>query len=110
MRFENRCLRSDGTVVWLDWTMVADHGVIYGAARDITERRRQEHELRVLADQQASLRRVATLVARGVAPSEVFSAVAVELAGVLECTNPACSATNTMAAVYCLRPVRTPAG
>jgi PAS domain S-box-containing protein len=80
VRFEDRCVRCDGTVVWLDWTMVADHGVIYGAARDITERRRQEHELRVLADQQASLRRVATLVARGVAPSEVFSAVAVELA------------------------------
>lgn len=80
VRFENRCLRSDGSVVWLDWTMVYDHGVIYGAARDITERRRQQRELRVLADQQASLRRVATLVARGVAPSEVFSAVAVELA------------------------------
>jgi PAS domain S-box-containing protein len=80
MRFENRCMRSDGSVVWLDWTMVSDHGVIYGAARDITERRRQQHELRVLAHQQASLRRVATLVARGVAPSEVFSAVAAELA------------------------------
>jgi PAS domain S-box-containing protein len=80
VRFEDRCLRSDGTVVWLDWTMVSEDGVIYGAARDITERRGQQHELRVLADQQAALRRVATLVARGVAPSEVFSAVAVELA------------------------------
>jgi PAS domain S-box-containing protein len=80
VRFEDRCLRSDGTVVWLDWTVVSDHGVLYGAARDITERRRQQHELRVLADQQASLRRVATLVARGVAPSEVFAAVAAELA------------------------------
>ncbi|MGH3644207.1 MAG: GAF domain-containing protein [Mycobacterium sp.] len=37
-------------------------------------------ELRVLADLQASLRRVATLVARGIDPSEVFSAVADELA------------------------------
>ena len=37
-------------------------------------------ELRVLADLQASLRQVATLVARGVAPSEVFCAVADELA------------------------------
>jgi signal transduction histidine kinase len=37
-------------------------------------------ELRVVADLQASLRRVATLVAHGVAPSEVFSAVADELA------------------------------
>ena len=36
--------------------------------------------LGVLAEQQASLRRVATLVARAVSPSEVFSAVAEELA------------------------------
>jgi signal transduction histidine kinase len=44
-------------------------------------------ELQVLADQQAALRRVATLVARGVSPSEVFSAVAAELAGVLAVQN-----------------------
>jgi signal transduction histidine kinase len=50
------------------------------AGRDVTERRAAQDELRVLADQQAALRRVATLVARGVAPSEVFSAVATELA------------------------------
>jgi signal transduction histidine kinase len=37
-------------------------------------------ELGVLAEQQASLRRVAELVARGVSPSDVFSAVAGELA------------------------------
>jgi signal transduction histidine kinase len=37
-------------------------------------------DLRVLAEQQAALRRVATLVARGGAPTEVFSAVAEELA------------------------------
>jgi signal transduction histidine kinase len=37
-------------------------------------------DLRVLAEQQAALRRVATLVARGVAPTEVFSVVAGELA------------------------------
>jgi signal transduction histidine kinase len=37
-------------------------------------------DLRVLAQQQAALRRVATLVARGVAATEVFSAVAEELA------------------------------
>ena len=40
-------------------------------------------EIRVLADQQAALRRVATLVARAAAPSAVFSAVARELAGCL---------------------------
>ena len=37
-------------------------------------------ELSVLGDQQAALRRVATLVARGASPSEVFSAVADEMA------------------------------
>ena len=41
--------------------------------------RRTADELRALADQQASLRRIATLVARGVSPSEVFSAVVGEV-------------------------------
>jgi signal transduction histidine kinase len=49
------------------------------------DRRRREaeasrDELTVLASLQAALRRVATLVAHGVAPSDVFSAVAEELA------------------------------
>jgi signal transduction histidine kinase len=44
-------------------------------------------ELQVLAEQQAALRRVAMLVARGVSPSEVFSAVAAELARVLAVQN-----------------------
>ena len=36
-------------------------------------------QLRVLAQEQAALRRVATLVARGVAPEEVFAAVTEEV-------------------------------
>jgi signal transduction histidine kinase len=40
-------------------------------------------ELRVLADEQAALRRVATLVARAVPPDEVFDAVAAELHSLL---------------------------
>ncbi|WP_082946773.1 GAF domain-containing sensor histidine kinase [Mycobacterium sp. ACS4054] len=43
--------------------------------------------LSVLARQQAALRRVATLVARGVSQSEVFSAVAEEMAGCLNVAN-----------------------
>jgi PAS domain S-box-containing protein len=43
--------------------------------------------LGVLARQQAALRRVATLVARGVSESEVFSAVAEEMAGCLDVAN-----------------------
>jgi len=41
-------------------------------------------ELHRLAEEQAALRRVATLVARGSTPAEVFAAVAVEVAQVLE--------------------------
>ncbi len=62
--------------------------VLAGQARlrtaEADQRRREAEvhrdELRVLADQQAALRRVATLVARAVPPSEVFAAVARELA------------------------------
>jgi signal transduction histidine kinase len=55
------------------------------ARADEADQRRREADrafarARVLAEQQAALRRVATLVARGSAPSEVFSSVAVELA------------------------------
>ena len=56
------------------------------------EQRRREaeasrDELGVLAEQQAALRRVATLVARGVSPAEVFTAVADELARCLHVVN-----------------------
>jgi signal transduction histidine kinase len=44
-------------------------------------------ELGVLAEQQAALRRVATLVARGVPPTEVFSTVTCELTRVLGVSN-----------------------
>jgi signal transduction histidine kinase len=40
-------------------------------------------ELRAYADEQAALRRVATLVAAGAAPPEVFAAVAAEIGGML---------------------------
>ncbi|BBX44143.1 hypothetical protein MCOO_01580 [Mycobacterium cookii] len=46
-------------------------------------------ELRELAEQQASLRRVATLVARGASPSEVFAAVADEVGRYLNTDNVA---------------------
>jgi signal transduction histidine kinase len=68
---------------------------------DVTEFRRQPGRVRqlqaaaeacgdqmtMLAEQQAALRRVATLVARGASPPEVFSAVADELARVLHVLN-----------------------
>jgi signal transduction histidine kinase len=44
-------------------------------------------ELGRLADEQAALRRVATLVARGARPDDLFTAVAEEVAGLLGVTN-----------------------
>jgi PAS domain S-box-containing protein len=83
VHLEDRCICKDGSVRWLEWNVVSDQGLIYCAGRDVTDRRLQQDELGVLAEQQAALRRVATLVARAVSPPEVFSAVTGELARVL---------------------------
>jgi signal transduction histidine kinase len=76
-------------VVALSATTLA--GVARARAAEAGQHRREVQashgELSVLADQQAALRRVATLVARGVSPSEVFSAVADEMAGCLHAQN-----------------------
>jgi PAS domain S-box-containing protein len=86
LSFENRFIRKDGSYRTLAWTAtpLVEEGVMYGMARDVTERRRAEAELERLAGEQAALRRVATLVARGVAPLEVFSAVAEEVRRLLD--------------------------
>jgi hypothetical protein len=69
-------------VVALSATTLAGVARLRAAVAD--QRRREveasHDELSVLAEHQAALRRVATLVARGVTPSELFSAVAEELA------------------------------
>jgi PAS domain S-box-containing protein len=93
--FEARVICADGAVRWIEWStrMMPERGVIYGIGRDTTERRRVEaelreaqraieasrDELRVLAEEQAALRRVATLVAEGASPSVVLDAVAAEM-------------------------------
>jgi PAS domain S-box-containing protein len=78
-QFENRYVRSDGSVRWLQWNTrpVPEEGVMYAAGRDVTESRGA-------AEEQAALRRVATLVARGVPPAEIFDAVASETRRVLD--------------------------
>jgi signal transduction histidine kinase len=76
-------------IIFLPIALLAN--VLAGQARlraaEANQRRREAEasrdELRVLAEQQAALRRVATLVARGVPPSQVFSAVAEELGRVV---------------------------
>ena len=97
--FESRVVCADGSVRWLEWNTrtMPERGVVYGVARDTTERRRTEaelreaqrmleasrDELRVLAEEQAALRRVATLVARETSPDAVFAAVGREVGEVL---------------------------
>jgi PAS domain S-box-containing protein len=84
--FETRYARKDGSYRVLEWTStpVLDQRLTYAVARDVTERRQAESELRRLAEEQAARRRVATLVARGVSPAEVFSAVAEEVERLLD--------------------------
>ena len=80
VRFENRNVCADGSTLWLEWSgrPVPGEGIFYGAARDVTARKRAEErlrhaqgiveasrdELRAHVTEQAALRRVATLVAQ----------------------------------------------
>jgi PAS domain S-box-containing protein len=98
-QFASRFICADGSQRWLEWSAraVPDEGVIYGIARDVTERRRVDAELRaaqrtaelrgaelrVRAEEQAALRRVATLVARGVSATAILDAVVAEVSGLL---------------------------
>jgi PAS domain S-box-containing protein len=97
--FEARVICADGSVRWLEWNTgtMPERGVVYTVGRDTTDRRRAEAELReaqhmleasrdklrVLAEEQAALRRVATPVARETPPDAVFAAVGREVGEVL---------------------------
>ena len=83
--FENRFIGKDGSPRVLEWTStpVVEDRLMYGVARDVTARQRDESELKRLAEEQAALRRVATLVATEPSPAEVFAKVVEEVAHVL---------------------------
>jgi PAS domain S-box-containing protein len=83
--FENRYLRKDGSFSVLEWTTTPDvaHGLMYAVARDVTARRDAEAQARRLAEEQAALRRVATLVARQTPQAEVFGSIAAEICRLL---------------------------
>jgi signal transduction histidine kinase len=72
-----------------DFAELVATAIANAATRD--ELQTSRDQLRELAEQQAALRRVATLVARGVSPSEVFAAVADEVARCLDIDNVAMS-------------------
>ena len=101
--FVNRNLRADGSTLWLEWSArpLPDEQTFYGAGRDVTERKRSEQQLRqaqemvvasrddlrVLAEEQAALRRVAALVASEMSLGEVFATVAKEVGQLLDVEN-----------------------
>src|SRR5919199_2929134 len=76
---ENRVVCRDGSLRWVQWStrVVPEAGLFYAAGRDITEARRA-------AEEQAALRRVATLVAQEAPPDAVFAAVAREVGELLD--------------------------
>lgn len=93
-RVEVTAMRADGTEFPVELTVTRVEppagGGFIGFVRDISERLRAEEELRsthrrleLIADEQGSLRRVATLVARQAKPEELFAVVAREVAHVL---------------------------
>jgi PAS domain S-box-containing protein len=76
--FECREVCADGSVRWFEWSTSSrpEAGIVYGVARDVTDRRLANAEL-------SALRRIATLAAEGVAPLDLFAVVAEEVARVV---------------------------
>jgi PAS domain S-box-containing protein len=92
-----RLTRPDDTAVWLSISSAPVLGAggrpegVVSTLSDITQRRAaeqrlvaSEHATRALADEQAALRRIATLVAGEAPPSAVFERVTVEVARLLQ--------------------------
>jgi hypothetical protein len=78
VELDNRVICRDGSLRWVQWStrVVPEEDLFYAAGRDVTESRRA-------AEEQAALRRVATLVARETAPDAVFAAAGREVGVVL---------------------------
>ena len=105
VRYEHRATSRDGSPRWIEWSVAPHEGLFYAVGRDVTKQRTEQEELRqtqtmleasrdalgALAEQQAALRRIATLVAQGVSPDEVFCAVAEEMGRCLRVAGAAVS-------------------
>jgi PAS domain S-box-containing protein len=77
--FECRHVRADGSVRWFEWSTSSrpEAGVMYGVARDVTERR-------LASDELGALRRVSIVAAEGAPPSDLFAVLAEEVARVMD--------------------------
>jgi PAS domain S-box-containing protein len=82
-RMELTGMRADGSEFPVELALSRVEGepvVICGALRDISAAKQAESHLRELAEEQAALRRVATLVARESSPQQLFAVVAEQVA------------------------------
>lgn len=82
-RLELTGMRADGSEFPIELVLSQVGGkplLVCASIRDLSDAKRAENDLRALAAEQEALRRVATLVARGAPPAEVFDAVCVETA------------------------------
>jgi PAS domain S-box-containing protein len=61
IHFENRYRTKDGTYRWLEWTSAPAGNLIYAAARDLTERLKEEAEGQQRREELAHMTRVAML-------------------------------------------------
>jgi PAS domain S-box-containing protein len=85
-RLELTGMRADGTEFPVELVLsqvTADPVLICGAVRDLTDTKRAEGALRRLAEEQAALRRVATLVADEASAEVILASVAEEIARIL---------------------------
>jgi PAS domain S-box-containing protein len=82
-RLELIGMRADGSEFPVELTLTrleGDPALICGALRDISAAKQAESHLREFVDEQAALRRVATLVAHQASPQQVFASVAEQVA------------------------------
>src|SRR6266498_1123183 len=86
-RLELTGMRADGSEFPVELALSQVEGerfLICGALRDISAAKQAERHLRELADEQAALRRVATLVARESSPQQLFAIVAEQVGRIID--------------------------
>jgi PAS domain S-box-containing protein len=85
---ELTAMRADGSTFPVELAVTRPElpgpALFCGYLRDVTERRRAEHALQGMAEEQAALRRVATAVAAEVEPERLFGLIAEEVGRALD--------------------------
>jgi PAS domain S-box-containing protein len=86
-RLELTGMRADGSEFPVELVLSrveSEQLLVCGALRDLSDVKRAENDLRKLVAEHAALQRVATLVAEGAQPEDVFAAVTKEVAQLLD--------------------------